>query len=777
MTGVNSRHFPSAQPPAQASRMRPPGTRAATIALAATGLAMLAPLARAQHPARAAERFGANDALDVVGQQISDLSSDGRWLAAMVSTRRDALGVDYRRDGDPSYLRPGVATLKVIDTRSGEARSVFADRRAIRAVEWSPDGSRLGMLVRAGEVLVPMIWTRASGAVTTARIGDGRYVAENSELRWTSDGKALVFAVHTEAWRRRVQARFDTMTRGPVFVQSSAEPFLAWEALRRQGNVRALVRYDLANRHVTELVPESPIASWTLTPGDSLVAYSEDITAKTDYDVIFGTENRLVVRSTGGATRVLLPSLKGTTLLWSENGGRLAYAKDGRIFVRDVTGGESRQIAGPAPRTGPDSAAKADTSKAAREARARERFALARISPSGDAVVATNSQGIWLIGAEGAQREMIAETGDSTSTGPKLAAAAWSGDGRYLYLTTSARSTWERGYLRYDRTARRLEPLMNDARLYGGLRLASAGDVAVLSVAEGNRPADLYTADLSLAPLRRLTDANPSLDSTRLGRSRLVRYLDADGRIRNAVVYLPVGYREGQRYPTVFNVYEEFFDDTFDATIAVLNANGYVVVRPSVGFDIGYPGEAWIKGVTAAANKLIEMGIADSARLGVHGTSYGGYAVNLLITQTNRFKAAINISGKVDLISFYTDSPRLGVRNIHAAEKSQDRLGATLWEQPQKYVQQSAVMFADRIRTPLLLLTGAQDSNVPADNTREMFYAMRRLGKTVTWVNYMNGGHGAGNATAEDVIDYHRRILDWYDRYLKGETRVVGAGM
>ena len=54
----------------------------------------------------------------------------------------------------------------------------------------------------------------------------------------------------------------------------------------------------------------------------------------------------------------------------------------------------------------------------------------------------------------------------------------------------------------------------------------------------------------------------------------------------------------------------------------------------------------------------------------------------LLITQTDRFKAAINISGKVDMVSFYTDSPRLGVRNTHAPEKSQDRLGATLWEHP-----------------------------------------------------------------------------------------------
>ncbi|MGH7695729.1 MAG: prolyl oligopeptidase family serine peptidase, partial [Gemmatimonadaceae bacterium] len=167
--------------------------------------------------------------------------------------------------------------------------------------------------------------------------------------------------------------------------------------------------------------------------------------------------------------------------------------------------------------------------------------------------------------------------------------------------------------------------------------------------------------------------------------------------------------------------------------------------------------------------RLIDMGVADPDRLGVHGTSYGGYATNLLITQTQRFKAAINISGKVDIISFYTDSPRLGVRNIHAAEKSQDRLGATLWQQPQKYVAHSAIMFADRITTPLLLMTGEQDSNVPAGNTREMYYALRRLGKEVVWVNYMNGGHGTPLTSANEFVDFYERMVQWYDKYLKGD--------
>jgi dipeptidyl aminopeptidase/acylaminoacyl peptidase len=186
-----------------------------------------------------------------------------------------------------------------------------------------------------------------------------------------------------------------------------------------------------------------------------------------------------------------------------------------------------------------------------------------------------------------------------------------------------------------------------------------------------------------------------------------------------------------------------------------------------VTLNVGRPGEAWLKGVTAAANRLVELGVADNDRLGIHGTSYGGYATVLLITQTDRFKAAVNISGKVNMVSFYTDSPRLGVRNTHAPEKSQDRIGGTMWEFPERYLEHSAVLRADRITTPLLCITGDQDPNVPASQSREIYYALRRLGKEVEWVRYVNGGHRPPNSVKE-ALDFEQRILEWYDKYLKG---------
>ncbi len=76
-------------------------------------------------------------------------------------------------------------------------------------------------------------------------------------------------------------------------------------------------------------------------------------------------------------------------------------------------------------------------------------------------------------------------------------------------------------------------------------------------------------------------------------------------------------------------------------------------------------------------------------------------------------------------------------------------------------------MNADRIKTPLLLMTGELDSNVPARQAMEMYFALRRLDKEVAWVQYTRGGHGMPTTTIDEVKDYHERILDWYELHLK----------
>jgi dipeptidyl aminopeptidase/acylaminoacyl peptidase len=741
-------------------------TAAATIGIGTVAGAQTQAPAPRMMGAVTTDSLAIRDLLDMRTVSVADLSSDGRWLALTVSIRRDGLGVDFSRDGDPTYLRGGPAELLVVDTRSLAQRPVFRGKTVVRNATWSPDASKLAMFVVVNDGLQLQVWDRVSSRITSPVIPAGQYIAENSELRWTADGRGLAFALRSDAWKGRARARFEQLTKGPITVLDASDPFLEWDDMNRMAQERSIVRWDPGQPAVTTIQPEGRVGTWILARDGSAITTQQDITKKTDYDVIGGREWQLVTRSTSsGETRTLFPTLRQTQLQWSEDGARYVVTREGRVHVGSIADTVRRQLLGPAAAARPAGTTE-DTSAAARAQRAKERFSAVRWSPAGDAILASNSEGFWIVDVASGAKELIAALPDSTSNAPRPQLVAWSQDGRYLYFNENSRTEWSRGIARYDRQSKQKSDLVRGPRFFNGLQLSDDGSTAILSIADGNRTPDLYVGDASLGSLRRVMEANPQLAHKPVAGTELINYLDADGRSQYGVLHYPVGYQKGMRYPTVFLIYETYFDDTWDAVANLLAARGFAVVKPSVSFEIGFPGEAWLKGVTAAANHVIQMGVADSARLGVHGTSYGGYATNLLITQTNRFKAAINISGKVDIISFYTDSPRLGVRNVHAAEKSQDRIGATLWQQPQKYVEHSAVMFADRIRTPLLLMTGGLDHNVPALNTREMYYALRRLGKPVVWVNYVNGGHGVPNTTELEFTDFHQRILDWYAKYL-----------
>jgi dipeptidyl aminopeptidase/acylaminoacyl peptidase len=725
-----------------------------------------------------------DDVLEVASASVADMSEDGRWAVITTATLRDRIGIDNYRYGDPTYSAPSVAHVALVDIRTGEQRPIFTAKVQVRGVSFSPDGRQIAMLIRDGDWYRFGIYDVARGRMRNVNLPEGRIVAENGTPQWTVDGSKVLVPLRAAEWLEQARARFLQEVEGPIVVRSSADPFLSWDEIRRLSGRQILALYDVGSGRFQEVLPESQISgAYSITEDGAYLRWSPDITKGTNYELIGGSETQLKVRPlAGGEERTLLDSTRGVAVQWSGDGLSYAYARDGNLFVARVSEGEPKKLAG-VERQRSDSAAAGGAAgaapspdSAARAAQVRERFTPVRLSHDGRVLIASNNEGLWFFDVESGARERFHETQpDSVPDAPRWSVIEWTRDANDVYLSYASRTEWDRGVYRYDRTSKRLEELVRGDDYYTGLNISTDGSTVLYTFAEGNRPSDVFVAGPDLTNRRRITDANPQLRSRRFGRTDLIQYMDADGKKSFGVLNYPDDYQPGTKYPTVFLIYEQFFDDRFNSTIALLNANGYAVMQPSVNFETGFPGEAWLKGVTAAANKLIEMGVADPDKLGVHGTSYGGYATNLLVTQTNRFKAAINISGKTDMISFYTDSPRLGTRNIHAPERSQDRLGATLWEQPHKYIEHSAVMYADRIKTPLLLMTGQQDHNVPERTTSEMFYALRRLGRTVEWVSYIDGGHGMPTVTVEQVIDYHQRILGWYDKYLKGQSAKVAA--
>ncbi|MDE2875585.1 MAG: prolyl oligopeptidase family serine peptidase [Gemmatimonadota bacterium] len=569
-------------------------------------------------------------------------------------------------------------------------------------------------------------------------------------------------------------------------MQDSRNDFLAWDRVRNIAAKQITALVSPANGNVREILSDVTPSGARFSADGAYITYSTATRTKTSYTRRDGTQYELFRLALAEGSEP--ESLRDTgeqrmNVTWNEARDAFAYDERGSVFVRrldedeavDVTAGHR----GPADE-GADVAAGAGDPDEADPDSARIRFSIQRWSPSGDQLLLSSQDAWHLLDLDTDDLRTLFELEDDDDSRPRRQVLGWSDDGRHLYFSYSARDSWQRGLKRLDTAGGDIETLFLDDNLYRSWNISDDGGTLVYTLSDGDRPSEIWTtATDPLAP-RRLTTSNPQLDDIALTRSELVEYLDVDGNTLYGILYYPVGYEPGRQYPLVAEIYEQYFDNGFNENMNLITAQGWFGFRPSVRFEEGFPGEAWLKAVPNAINRIIERGLVDPERVGVYGQSYGGYATNLLITQTDRFAAAANVSGKVNIISFLGDSPKITTRNYAAAEVGQDRIGATLWEQPHKYIEHSAVMFADRIETPLLMLSGEGDWNVPATNQREMYYALRRLGKEVVWVHYTAGGHGAGRAsTAADFLDHWRRMVDWFAEHFgeEGEKAVSDGGL
>ena len=712
---------------------------------------ILVPILAAPVLAQDMRDFTTEIALDVKSPSIAAMSEDGSRIAVTIRTRRGRVDTDHNRYGDPTYVGPSLMTALVIDTRSGDRVWLHEQPGQVSDFTWSPDGSQLAYLLFTGEAFALRVFDAGSGSTDQVTLRTNKPIASSSPLVWTPDGESILLTLRPDGWDSRASGAFFALTEAPVIVQDSRNDFLAWDEVRNIANEQVTALVSLEDGAVRELLTDVVPQGVGFSPDGSRMTYTVATRTKTSYTRRDGTDYGLYSFDLDDDEPVALieSSEERVSAEWNEDRDAYAFAEEGAVFMRalgedeasDVTGGH-RDMPG-------------DTSEVD--------FSVERWSADGELLLLTSSKGWHTLDVDGEDLQTVLTLEEDEDARPQRSIVQWSDDGRYLYFTYSAQDHWERGLKRLDLGSGDVEAVMLDDNLYRGVQVSADGSTVVYTMSDGDRPDDVWVREGERAAPTRLTELNPQLHDVALTRTELVEYLDVDGNTLYGILYYPVDYDPTRKYPLVAEIYERFFDNGFHENMNLITAQGWFGFRPSVEFEEGYPAEAWLKAVPSAINKLIERGIVDEDRLGVYGQSYGGYAANLLITQTDRFAAAANVSGKVNMVSFLGDSPKITTRNYAAAEVGQDRIGATLWEQPQKYIDHSAVMFADRIETPLLMLSGEGDWNVPATNQREMYYALRRLEKEVVWVHYTAGGHGAGRASsAADFHDHWQRMFDWF---------------
>jgi dipeptidyl aminopeptidase/acylaminoacyl peptidase len=269
------------------------------------------------------------------------------------------------------------------------------------------------------------------------------------------------------------------------------------------------------------------------------------------------------------------------------------------------------------------------------------------------------------------------------------------------------------------------------------------------------------------ATLIRITHVGDDvLSHVALGRVIRHHWTSADGVALEAIVTFPANYDGKAGKFLVLPHGGPEANDTLrlDAFARLIAGRGYVVMQPEYRGSTGYGsahlqaiyqhfGDTAYRDVDAATSEAIAQGWADSKRLAIFGWSAGGFMTSWTVTQTNRYRAAIEGAGITEWLSF-----------IMSSDVQQTDYDARMLEKdPAPFLQYSAVMYADKVTTPLLILHGAADERVPTYQGREYFVLLKELGKTTRMVTYPGSPH------FPRLWQQRRNVFDeigaWLDKY------------
>jgi dipeptidyl aminopeptidase/acylaminoacyl peptidase len=410
-------------------------------------------------------------------------------------------------------------------------------------------------------------------------------------------------------------------------------------------------------------------------------------------------------------------------------------------------------------------------------------------SDDGSRIFGLGDNAVWAIAIAARRADRVATIPGRTivhMVTPRETGRAWTPHSPRAGDRVPALAVWTRDVASRDEGLYRVEVETGQAtRLWEGPKYAAPNHIldcdgidtpsTLVCIAEDFQHApDVWLVSAAHDSMRRLSMINPQLTLTDVGTTRVIDWRTGDGEQVRGLLALPPASAGPGPYPLLVSSYpRRRFSDLVNAfetraglPVQLLTSRGYAVLcadTPINGTDLANDvATAVLPGIT----KVIEMGLADPARVGVFGESGGGYDVMVLITRSSIFKAAVNLSGFADLMAFYGS-----FREPHqhfAIGWSELFLGGTPWTVPQRYVENSPIYALDRIQTPLLLVHGGADTGVEPHLAHQVFIGLKRLGKPVTYVSYHDEGHAL---RPQARLDFIERAIAWFDHHLKPQLK------
>jgi len=608
-------------------------------------------------------------------------------------------------------LDPGESSTRIwtVPYAGGEPMPMTAEGYSASDPGWSPDGRYLSFVATRGDSAHAQVW------VLDRRMGEGQQLTHEKwgieGYLWSPDGSRLLLSI-------RDPDPIDTL---PAPLKPKAPP--PWEIDRLQFK-RDYVGYITGNRHTHLYV-------FDLASGVTTQITSGDFDAGSPAWSPDGTRVAFVANRTDD------PDSNYNTDIWVVD----AENQDEEATLLQITtnpGSDSD------PRWSPDG----------------EWIAYLTLDEPDIMWYEVNDLALTRADGSGEPR-ILSESLDRNLSSPRFSA-----DGRFIFVGIEDSAEGHVG--RFEVRNGRLNRPVAGPFQAEGFDLGPQNRIAV-AISRTDLPGEIFTAGPG-SDLTPLTQVNEDLmRGLELGEVVDATYPSADGTEVESLFYLPPGYQEGLKYPTLLRIHggpvaQYALEFNFEAHL--LAANGYVVVTPnprgSSGYGQAFSHAIWadwgnkdFDDVMAGVDYAIQRGWADPDRLGVGGWSYGGILTDHVIAKTHRFKAAISGASEFLYVTNYGHD--------HYQLEWETELGLP-WENREAWERISPFNQVENITTPTLVMGGEKDWNVPINNGEQIYQALKRMGRETQLVVYPGQGHGL---SLPYQVDRFKRYLEWYGKYVK----------
>ncbi len=289
---------------------------------------------------------------------------------------------------------------------------------------------------------------------------------------------------------------------------------------------------------------------------------------------------------------------------------------------------------------------------------------------------------------------------------------------------------------------------------------------------------DLEASNLLFESPKKLTDVNPQQADYNWGTVEMVEWNSFEGIPLRGLLYKPEDFDSTASYPMIVYFYETYTENihTYYAprpTASIIYpteyaSNGYIIFIPDIRYEAGYPARSAYDCIVSGTDYLTDKyNWIDTNRLGLQGQSWGGYQTAQLITMTKKYRAAMAGAPVSNMFSAYGGIRwNSGLSRMFQYERGQSRIGYTIWEKPELYIENSPIFGLPNVSTPLLIMHNDGDGSVPWYQGIELYMGLRRLNQPVWLLNYNEDEHNLMRTA--NRRDLSRRMRQFFDYYLLG---------